>query len=77
MSGRCFCTASRAVLPLVHGYALAELYPNLVRYGPGAGLDAMERRFGYALDRIIEGIKLRAQASASSSKRRRASSPAG
>ena len=39
----------------------ATLYPNLVRHGPGAGLDAMERRFAYALERVIEGIKVRAQ----------------
>lgn len=39
------------------------LYPNLIRYGPGADLDAMERRFDYALDRAIDGIKLRAQQS--------------
>ncbi len=46
------------------------LYPNLVRYGPGAGLDEMGRRFEYALDRVIEGIKLRAQRAGHGGKRR-------
>jgi TetR/AcrR family transcriptional regulator, tetracycline repressor protein len=38
---------------------VAEVYPNLVRYGPDATLAAMNRRFGYALDRFIAGLKAR------------------
>lgn len=38
---------------------VADLYPNLVRYGPGAAAGEMERRFRYAVDRFVAGIKSR------------------
>jgi hypothetical protein len=31
--------------------------PNLVRYGPGATHEAMQRRFQYGLERFVAGIK--------------------
>ncbi|MGH2823624.1 MAG: TetR/AcrR family transcriptional regulator [Thermoleophilaceae bacterium] len=51
----------------------SEKYPNLVRYGPGATHEAMERRFRYALERFIEGIRARVdeQAKAPAGKPRR------
>ncbi|WP_324788348.1 TetR family transcriptional regulator [Streptomyces sp. H51] len=37
----------------------ARPYPNLMRYGPGTGEEAMKRQFRYAVERFIAGIKAR------------------
>jgi AcrR family transcriptional regulator len=34
-------------------------YPNLTRYGPGAGADALARQFRYAIERFVAGIRVR------------------
>lgn len=34
-------------------------YPNLMRYGPGAGHEAMKRQFRYAVECFIAGIRTR------------------
>jgi AcrR family transcriptional regulator len=36
-----------------------ERFPHLVRYGPGAGREAMGRQFRYAVECFIAGIKTR------------------
>lgn len=39
---------------------LAAAFPNLWRYGPGADLEGMDRRFAYGVTDFIDGIKARA-----------------
>jgi AcrR family transcriptional regulator len=39
---------------------LAEHFPNLARYGPGADVAGMQRRFDYGVQDFIDGIKARA-----------------
>lgn len=51
----------RARLPSMDGHSsgLSEQYPNLVRYGPDARLESMDKRFRYALERFLAGIRAR------------------
>jgi AcrR family transcriptional regulator len=51
--------AREGEMPASDGPSTPELYPSLVRYGPDARLESMQRRFRYALDRLIAGIKVR------------------
>lgn len=39
--------------------ALEERFPNLARFGPGADLAGMQRRFEYGISDFIDGIKAR------------------
>lgn len=55
---------------------VAEQYPNLARYGPGAAQEALERQFGYALDRFLTGIGARAAELAAAPPKRARKTPA-